>query len=196
MTKAIDLLKAAGVPCRLTSTIVKENAADLQKIYKFATNKKIPLQHTVSVLKSSRGSQKDIASSRFDFSDFSDEFTLESLERLKCPDTESPFAWCGSYKKSMWITWNGNVQMCSFVTQPSVKFSGDLKSDWFLLNEKCKGIKNPPECDKCDWKSFCQKCPGALCAESGDAEKISPDFCRTAEKLFNIYNAMKESETV
>lgn len=192
--KAIDLLMAEGVPCKLTATIVKENACDLQEMYKFAGCKKIPLQHTLSVLKSSRGSKKDIISSRFDFTDFSDELTLEVLEKNKYPDLESPFAWCGSYKKSMWITWNGNVQMCSFVTKPAVKFSGDLKTDWILLNKKCSELKNPPECENCPWKVFCQRCPGVLCAESGNAEKISPDFCRTAEKMFDLYTSLKEGK--
>ncbi len=191
---AIDLLLNEKVPCRLTATIVKENACDLNEMYKFARKKKIPLQHTVSVLKSSRGSDKDIVSSRLDFSSFSDEITLEDLERNKYPDIKSPFAWCGSYKKSMWITWNGNVQMCSFLTKPAVSFSGDIKADWALLVEKCSEIKSPPQCEACLWKSFCQRCPGALCAESGDGEKISYDFCKTAEKMYNVYVTMKESK--
>ncbi len=192
--KAIDLLLSEKVPCRLTATIVKENACDLQGMYNFARNKKIPLQHTVSVLKSSRGAQKDIASSRFDFADFSAEMTLEQLERNKYPDMESPFAWCGSYKKAMWITWNGNVQMCSFVTKPAVQFSGDIKEDWAQLIKKCSELKSPSECESCLYKEFCQRCPGALCAESGDAEKISSDFCRTAKRLYDLYNAMKERQ--
>lgn len=192
VAKAIDLLTDAEIPCKLTATIVKENACDLQEMYKFAQKKKIPLQHTISVLKSTRGSQKDAVSSRFDFTDFPEEITLEMLERTKNPDTESPFSWCGSYKKSMWITWHGNVQMCAFVTKPSVEYSGDLKADWISLHKKCGKIKNPPECESCLWQSFCQRCPGVLCAESGDVEKICPDFCRSAEKIYNLYNSMKE----
>lgn len=192
--KAIDLLLREKVPCRLTATIVKENSCDLQKMYDFARDKKIPLQHTVSVLKSSRGSEKDIVSSRIDFTDFSNEITLEDLEKNKYPDIKSPFAWCGSYKKSMWITWNGNVQMCSFLTKPAVNFSGDLKADWNLLLKKCSELKSPLECEACLWKSFCQRCPGALCAESGDGEKISPDFCHTAQRLFDLHKKLKEGQ--
>ena len=192
--KAIDLLVAENVPCRLTATIVKENACDLQAMYEFARNKKIPLQHTVSVVKSSRGSEKDIEASRFDFADFTNELTLDFLEKNKYPDIESPFAWCSNYRKSVWITWNGKLQMCAFVTEPSVEYSGDVKADWALLNEKCSELKSPQECESCLWKSFCQRCPGVLCAESGDAEKISVDFCRTAERLFNIYSSSKEGK--
>ena len=189
--KAVDLLIEADVPCKFTATIVKENACDLQKMYKFAQEKKISLQHTISVLKSSRGVQNNAVSSRFDFTDFPEEITLEMLERTKSPDMNSPFAWCGSYKKAMWITWHGNIQMCAFVTNPVVKYSGNLREDWISLHKKCGKIKNPPECENCLWKSFCQRCPGLLCAESGDVEKINPDFCRSAEKIYNLYNSMK-----
>ena len=190
--RAIDLLVAEKVPLKLTATVVKENACDLQEMYKFAREKEIPLQHTISVVKSSRGASKDVTSSRFDFSDFPQEITLEMLERVKNPDADGVFTWCGSYRKSMWITWHGNVQMCTFVTEPAVKYSGDLKNDWISLHRKCEKIKNPPECENCLWKEFCQRCPGVLCAESGDVQKISPDFCRSAEKLYKLYNAMKE----
>ena len=189
--KAINLLIEENVPLKLTATIVKENACDLQEMYKFAREKKIPLQHTVSVVKSSRGSGKDVVPLRFDFADFPEEITLEMLEKIKSPDADGVFTWCGSYRKSMWVTWNGNVQMCAFVTKPVVKYSGDLKSDWVSLHEKCEKIMNPPECENCKWKIFCQRCPGVLCAESGDSEKISPDLCRSAEKLFDLYNSMK-----
>ena len=195
VTKAIDLLIAENVPLKLTATIVKENACDLQEMYKFARGKKIPLQHTISVVKSSRGARTDAALSRFDFADFPEEITLEMLERVKSPDADGVFTWCGSYRKAMWVTWHGNVQMCAFVTKPAVKYSGDLKNDWVNLYEKCEKIKNPPECKNCLWKVFCQRCPGVLCAESGDAEKVSADFCRSAEKLFNLYTSMKERMT-
>ncbi|MBO5065215.1 MAG: radical SAM protein [Clostridia bacterium] len=190
--KAIDLLVAEKVPLKLTATVVKENACDLQKMYNFAREKKIPLQHTISVVQSSRGSEKDILSSRFDFADFPEEITVEMLEKTMNPNMDSVFAWCGSYRKAMWVTWHGNLQMCAFVTRPAVKYSGDLKNDWKSLYEKCENIKNPPQCKNCLWKAFCQRCPGVLCAESGDAEKTSPDFCRSAERLFDLYNYLKE----
>ncbi len=184
---ALELLENAKVPCKLTATVVRENACDLQEMYKFAGERKIPFQHTISVVKSSRGVTKDIKSSRFDFADFPEELTLEDLEKNKFPALESPFAWCAGYKKTFWMTWNGRMQMCSFMNKPFVKFSGNLSEDWQELNRKVSKIKSPQECDVCEWKDFCQRCPGALCAESGDPEKISKDLCNAAEKLYSLY---------
>ena len=193
VSKAIDLLKSAGVPLTLTSTIVKENADDLQQIYAFAREKGLTMQHTISVLNSSRGSLNSITSSRFALSDFPDELTLEELEKSKFPPLKSPFAWCASYRTSLWITWNGHLQLCAFMNKPFTSWSGNLKSDYTALHEKLEKIKSPAECSDCEWKEFCQRCPGTLCAESSDPERISESLCDTAKKLHRIYTRKKEN---
>lgn len=193
VSKAIDLLKKAEVPLILTSTIVRENAADLQAIYAFAREKGLPMQHTISVVNSSRGSVNSIASSRFALSDFPEELTLEELERSKFPPLKSPFAWCASYRTSLWITWNGHLQLCAFMNKPYTGWSGNLKNDYKFLHEKLEKIKSPAECGDCKWIEFCQRCPGTLCAESSDPEKVSESLCDMAKKLYEIYTRKKEN---
>ncbi len=192
LSKAIDLLKAADVPLTMSSTIVRENADDLQKIYDFAREKGIPIQHTVSVIKSSRGSVNTVEKSRFALDDFSDELTLEALEKSKFPPLDSPFAWCMSYKSSLWVTWHGKLQMCAFLTFPNVPYSGNLKKDYDLLSDALKKLENPAECSDCKWKMFCQRCPGILCGESGHPEKISSGFCNMAKRLYKLYEIKKK----
>lgn len=195
ITKAIDLLKDAGVPLKMTSTIVRENAEDLQKIYAFANEKGIPMQHTVSVTKSSRGSVNTIEKSRFALSDFPDELTLEELEKSKIPPLETPFAWCASYGSSLWMTWHGHVQMCSFMNIPEVVYSGNLASDYVDLYIKINEIRNPAECGECEWQEFCQRCPGILCSESGHPEKTDAGLCDMAKKLHRLY-IKRKGETI
>ncbi len=191
ISAAIDLLKKEGVPLSLTSTIVKENAHDLQEIYKFASTKGLPMQHTITVVKSARGSENTVEKSRFSLSDFPEEFTLEKLENNKFPPSENPFSRCAGYNNSVWITWNGNIQLCSFMNKPYVQYSGSLADDYIKLHSLLLKIKNPAECANCRWKSFCQRCPGILCAESGDPEKTDKDLCFMAEKLYKIYERKK-----
>lgn len=191
ISKAVDLVKEANVPLKMTSTIVRENADDLQKIYAFAKEKCVPVQHTVSVMKSSRGAVNTAAKSRFSLSDFPDEITLEELEKTKFPPLDFPFAWCASYGTSLWITWHGHVQMCSFMSIPEVIYSGNLVSDYSDLCEKLKKIKNPAECAECEWQEFCQRCPGILCAESGHPEKTDTELCGMAKRLCEIYKTKK-----
>lgn len=187
ISKAIDLLKSGGVPTLMTGTIVKENAADLQAMYQYARNKKIPFQHSISVLKSSRGSTNSAEASRFGVVDFTHELTLEELEKSKIGYTESPFSTCASYRKSLFITWNGNLQLCSFMNVPNVAYSGNVSEDFKTLYSLLSAMKNPQECADCEWQEFCQKCPGILCAESGHPEKIDLNFCNTAKQLKLLY---------
>lgn len=194
VSRATELLQAANIPFKMTATIVKENAADLQEIYRFAREHKIPMQHTISVLKSARGAINTVEESRLAMFDFPEELTLEVLEQNKCPDLESPFSWCASYGSSLWMTWNGHMQLCSFMSKPFVPYSGDLVGDWEKLNEKLRNLRSPKECQDCAWKSFCQRCPGILCGESGDPEKIDPNLCDAAKRLYALYMAKQKEE--
>ncbi len=192
LSKAIDLLKEAGVPIKLTSTIVKENACDLQQIYAFAREKGLSMQHTISVHKSSRGSLNTVETSRFEFADFPDEATLEMLERSKFPDLESPFAWCASRGKNLVVTWNGHFQLCTTLSEPYVQYSGDFISDFRKLDNLLDKIKSPDECTDCKWREFCQRCPGILCSESGHPDQTDKSFCLMAKKLYELYIQKKE----
>lgn len=196
ISKAIKLLKQANVPLTLTSTIVKENAHDLNKIYAFARNYNLPLQHTVSVMKSSRNENSAIETSRFSFDEFSSELTREALEKSKFPPLESPFAWCASKNMSFWMTWNGNMQLCSFMNNPCVPYSGSFRDDWMKLLQKLDEIKTPEECKKCEWSMFCQRCPGILCAESGNPGCVSDSLCSMAKRLTLLYIKTCKEETL
>lgn len=192
ITKAVDLLKEAGVPLQLTSTIVRENADDLQEMYAFARERNLPMQHTITVVKSSRDSVNTTEQSRFGFDSYSHELTLEKLEKNMLPNLESPFAWCSSYGTSLWLTWHGHLQMCCFMNVPFIQYSGNLKSDYNMLLEELKKIKSPEECSDCEWKIFCQRCPGILCSESGNPEKADISLCNLAKQMHELYINLKK----
>ncbi len=194
--KAIELLKRANVPVMLTATIVRENSDDLNAIYAFARKCGLPLQHTVSVLKSARNENGAIEASRFALDEFSGEFTKEALEKSKFPPLESPFAWCASKGMSFWMTWNGNMQLCSFMNNPCVRYSGSFEDDWKKLLQLLDSVKTPSECEGCKWSAFCQRCPGVLCAESGSPEAVAESLCSMAKRLNNIYEKICKEETL
>lgn len=191
ISKAIDLLKAENVPVVLTSTIIKENADDLKLMYEFSGNKGVSLKHSISVVKSSRGAENSVEASRFAFADFSAELSLEYLEQSKYKWTDDPFGFCVSKGNSLFITWNGHFQLCSFLSKPYVKYSGDFEKDFKKLNYKLDRIINPTECYNCIYKEFCQRCPAILCAESGDPERVDVEFCKMAKRLYEIYKLKK-----
>lgn len=193
VSNAVKLLKEANIPLKMTSTIVKENMNDLQEIYRFANEQNIPMKHTISVVKSARGVSNSVEDSRLVIQDFAEELTLDVLEQNKYPDLSSPFAWCASYKTSFWMTWQGHLQLCAFMVKPFVRYSGDFQADWRELNEQLNVLCSPKECKDCKWHSFCQRCPGVLCAESGNPSKVDSDLCNSAKYLYELYMNKKET---
>ncbi len=190
--KAVELIQDAKIPLKLSATIVRQNACDFQEIHKFARSRNIPLEHTTSVLKSARGAQNQVEESRFALDEFKQELTLENLEKNRIPGGESPFSWCGGYRSSLWITWHGHVQQCSFMSVPYVQYSGNLADAHNSLLQELEKVKNPPECEDCKYKEFCQRCPGILCSESGHPEKTDERLCNIAKNLFELYQTLKE----
>ncbi len=192
---AVKLLKENRVPLTLTATIVKENADDLKEMYEITKKWGVRFYHTISVVKSARGSINTAETSRFAFEKFAEHLSLEQLEKHKFKNPESPFSWCSSYRNSFWLTWNGHLQLCAFMNGPYTTIDNGLKNAWDELNKKLENLKNPQECETCEYSEFCQRCPGMLCAESGDAEKVSDSVCNTAKKLYLIYqNKLKEED--
>lgn len=192
---ACDLLKEEGIPFKVTSTVIKENSADFQLLYKFAEEKNIPFQHTLAVAKSGRGAETHPQSSRFFPSDFSGEMTLESLEKMKRPRFPSPYTICGQYRRGFWVGWNGEMLGCSFSRKPGVSLADKtVKEAWEELVRLQDEVKDPPECEDCKYFEFCHKCPGVLAAEAGETGKISEDFCNDAKKLYEIYMDLLEKK--
>ncbi len=193
---AVELIKAESIPLSMTATVIKENADDLKAMYMLAKKWGVPFQHTISVVKSARGAVNSAEKSRFAFDEFLYEMTPEQIEKTKLPPLKNPFDWCAGKNNSFWLTWNGHLQLCSFMNGPYATLENGLEAAWNELNRKLDSIKNPKECSQCEYAEFCQRCPGILCGESGSCAKISEDFCNTAKKLYEIYIKNNEGGTI
>lgn len=195
-SRAVDLIKEAGIPLKVTSTVVKENQKDFQLLYKFAAEKKINFQHTIAVAKSGRGTSTHPDSSRFFLSDFDNELTVESLEKMKRPKLPTPYTICGQYRKAFWMGWDGTMLGCSFARNPGVSvLDKTLEEAWHQLVALQDAVKEPPECEDCKYFEFCRKCPGVLSAESGSPEKVSKGYCEDAKNLYEKYIALKNQQS-
>lgn len=194
LERAVKLIKEAGIPLAVTGTVVRENADDLRKMYESARKWGVPFTHTVSIVKSARGAVNSAETSRFSFDEFIDGMTLENIKKNMFPPLETPFAWCSSYRTSAWITWNGNMQLCSFMNAPYATLENGFKSAWQELGIKLEALKSPSECTDCKYSAFCQRCPGLLCGESGNAEKADKALCNTAKRLYEAYTKLTKEE--
>ena len=201
VSHAIDLVMQAGIPFYMVSTIVKENINDLPAMQRFANEKQVELTVTSSVIKPVRGATQDAASHRIDLISKHDECLERMIERGEdrlYPHIEHPLDICGSYRTGFWLTWNGNLQLCCFMSEPAVSLASgrEFCEAWQLLLEQLEQLRNPEACENCQYEGFCPKCPGLLAAECGNYAGTSPNFCNIAERVYMDYLKMKEGRCV
>ena len=188
---AIDLLSEAGINFFCTSTVVNDNLHDLEAMYAYAAEKKIRFFHSTAVTLSARGALSDPLQVRTEV--VNQRWSLNALERERHKCDLRPFAYCGSYGTSYFMTWHWRMGFCGFAPQPyvQVKDPAELETAWRALMEKTDSIKTPEECATCEDSEFCQRCPGLLSSESGDPGKVSETFCSIARDMHRLYNELK-----
>ncbi len=192
---ALDLLKEAGIPISLTSTIVKENQDDLPLIVQMAKEKDITIQTTDTVMTTARGAASDPANSRLENTRVQ-KMTLEDLKKYRHEPVASMLEECGSYGRAASITWHGHLQLCNFFEHEYVQVSSPINAEelWKQFFAVTDAIRKPPECADCPDAEFCHVCPGALASASGYADRLSPDVCVDAALAHKRYNELMAAE--
>lgn len=104
-----------------------------------------------------------------------------------------PFARCRSYRNSFWIDWNGDMEMCSFMSSCKAKpFEDGFALAWRQLLEYLDGIRSPSECADCNHRYLCAACPGVLEAETGSPECVCDRMCSAARTLAQEVGRLKK----
>ena len=199
VSHAVDLIKDAEIPFYLVSTIVKENVHELAEMQKFANKKNVEFRATLSIVKAVRGATQDAEAHRLDiltgYTETVEQMKQSGASRL-FGHIKNPLDVCGSYRKSFWLTWNGNLQLCSFMEQPAVSLMNGNKfyEAWKLLLNQLEQIHMPKKCNDCKYEGFCSRCPGALAAECGDCSSVNDEFCSNAKRLYEAFWERKGEE--
>lgn len=190
---AIDLILENGIPFHMVGTIIKDNEKDLSNMYRYSRKKGVYFSHTMGIVSPVRGATADAQGSRID--PVSPDIVKKMSKNVKKLDRwydHHSFALddCGSYRSNFWLTWDGKMSLCAFMSKYTVDIrDNDFSKAWFELNKKLvKNIHVPDKCKNCKFSGFCKRCPGALEAEHGDPNMVSDKYCRTAEIYYSIYH--------
>lgn len=192
--RSMEMLMEAGIPLYLVATITKENQHELGKMYSLAAKYGLPMTHTDNLINPVRGALADVGAHqvvwKLPSETVKEEIRKQDPQRFPKIPKEDFLDVCGNYKCGFWITWNGQMQLCSFLTEPSVHVEKpeSFTDCWIkLLDVLEKEIRRPEECRECSFVQYCETCPGILYAQSGENGKISESVCRLAEFNYNIY---------
>lgn len=205
VTKAIRLLKEAGITVKLNCSLTPYNAEDLEKIIAFAKQEQLIIQPTSYMFPPLRRDVSKVGQN--------DRFTPEEaayysakieslmngpddfLERMKtkdlslpadpgedCLDTEGEGIRCRAGKCSFWVTWDGRLLPCGMLPGEGVEevFRIGFEEAWKRASREACAIRLPVKCKECGIKNQCRACAAMVLTESGDFHTVPEYRCKMA----------------
>ena len=183
----IQMLRRMKVPIELVSTIIYENYNDGVNMAGYADDNKLPWIPTTNIKASLRGTHsrnQDI---------IKDNLTEEQKRRnyqqlMKKSPMEiqrKPCTYCKDYRLGYWVTWNGNMQFCSYMNEPDISIKRNSFSEaWKQLIIYEENLDWPEDCKICPVQKACLRCAGILATECGSVHCVDKKFCDNVLKYY------------
>ena len=190
VTRAIELLRDAGISVKLNCSVTPENVCDLEDIIAYSDEHKLVLQATSymfpplrrdaeSVGRNARFAAEECARTEVKIRrlQYGAENLREYCKAIEshqpvdtplCADCEGEGLQCRAGKSAFWVTWDGRMTPCGMVNEPAVFPFGQGFSDaWQSLRAQTAALHLPPECASCDAKHYCHTCAAMCYTETG-----------------------------
>lgn len=210
--EAIKKLKAAGIGVKLSFTLTRYNAHDLEGVMDIAKELDVFLRHTSYVFPPSRrpGEQADrlgpeesaragLAATRRLMSpegyrsyierSLAGDPSVQAAE--ECVDSEDGVMRCRAGRSNFWLAWDGTMRPCPMMPGPGfeVEACGGIKPAWDRVREEVKAMRTPKKCEGCSARHVCLSCAAACICETGEPTTAPEYLCRRSQALIDI---MKE----
>ena len=201
VTRAIELLREAGITVKLNCSLTPYNISDLEAMVRYAESKNLILETTAYMFPPMRKNMELIGTN--------DRFTAEEaayvtayaewcqngdeiyLARMKKRDFSIPSdiddtcaeqgegIRCRAGKSSFWVTWDGRMLPCGMVVSddaPDV-FEVGFDASWEAVKKYAESILLPAKCRNCAAKDSCRACAAMAKTETGDYGKVPKYRC-------------------
>ena len=192
VTRAIALLREAGLTVRLNCSVTPYNAEDLDDIFAYAEKEGLgvqatsymfpPLRRDASMVgKNRRFTPEEAAyyAAKIVSKYSSEEAFVRSLQQGLPPlpsDPEEACAGegealrCRAGKCSFWLTWDGKMLPCGmFSADGGVKMEElSFLEAWQRTRQSVESLRLPARCTACPAKERCRVCAAMVYTESGD----------------------------
>lgn len=193
VTKAIRLLKQAGISVKLHCSLTPQNAGDTEKIFAFAREEGLIVQATSYMFPPLRRDETMVGmNDRFVPEDAAyhaaniarlmngNQQFLQWLEQGLPPvptDTDDCLEIgegnginCRAGKCSFWVTWTGAFLPCGMMPvegAPDV-FAEGFDQAWEYARRYVQDIRLPIKCASCEARDNCKACAAMVYTETGD----------------------------
>ena len=213
-TRAIRLLREAGISVKLNCSLTPHNAQDLPEMVAYAKKNDLILQVATYMFPPVR---KDAAMTgknhRFSpeeaayYTAYANYLTLGAerfcAEAETCPVPGDPEDHCAQVgdgvrcragRCSFWITWQGNMMPCGMFPAkdcPNV-FSDPFLTAWERVKQSTAQIRLPAQCAVCSAKDTCHACAAMVITESGSFTEVPKYRCEMIHAYKAQWNRVKE----
>ena len=211
VTKAIRMLRDAGIAVKINCSLTPYNADDLEKIIDFSRREELVVQATAYMFPPVRRDASKVGQNdRFAPEEAayyaakiekllggSEQF-LKRAETLDfgsipsdddmCPDAEGDGILCRAGKSNFWVTWDGKMLPCGMLPDEGVDLSTTgFAEAWKQITENVSAIRLPAKCRSCSLKERCRVCAAMAVTETGHYDQVPEYRCRMAQEYQNAF---------
>lgn len=188
--RGLEALRAAGLPFTLAFTETSLNAGDLNEVLAIADRLGANIAVNADLMPAVRGAQSEATALRLP------EDVRPHISRPidnDCPDPlseylrthqmptnldDGPFATCKAYRTSFFITWNGKMETCTFMSNNAADpFEDGFAHAWETMTTGLSTLRYPEACRACPARTICPTCPGVRAAMTGSPIGIPQELC-------------------
>lgn len=203
VTKAIRLLKEAGIGIKLNCSLTPHNADDLDAIFSFARSEGLLVQASSYMFPPVRRDSSMVGiNDRFtpeeaayqaariacmyngaeSFLRHMEEDALPPIPQDSnedCPELGDGIR-CRAGKCSFWVTWEGKLLPCGMIpSEDGIDlFETGFQAGWETIRAEVQKIRLPGACAQCAAKEKCKACAAMVYTESGNFHTVPEYRCR------------------
>lgn len=219
-TRAIELLREAGISVKLNCSLTPSNAGDLEKVIRFAEEKELIVEVATYMFppirldeemkgKNHRFTPQEMA--HYDMCRIKYQRGEEMFQQYRnniaegivplpdndnhCKGQEGGKIRCRAGRAIFWTTWEGNITPCGMMPIPSVSLEDKtFKEAWEQLAEETDKIRLAPECRDCENQKICHVCAGMTYGENADFTAKPEYLCQYVKALKKECEEYKHNE--
>lgn len=208
-TRAIELLREAGISVKLNCSLTPTNAGDLEKIIRYAEERELIVSVATYMFPPIRldEDQKgmnhrftpenkahyDMCTAYYQrgkkYLTHYAECIVEGMCEIaesdnNCKEIEGDKVMCRAGRGIFWTTWEGEITPCGMMPEPKIVLEDTTFQDaWEQLVRETAKIRLAPECKECPNQSVCHVCAGMTYAENADFKKKPDYLCQYVKAL-------------
>lgn len=198
----IRKMKDAGLSVKINATITRENACDIEEIYRIGQELGIHVKSTAYLFPQVR---LDDCGCGEAYQRFTPEeaalYTLKCKEQTltpaqlaeyavyagedeECTDGQGDTMRCRGGQTSFWVTWDGRLLPCGLFSGEGEHLDEvEFVLAWKKVRAHCQALRLPKECTGCALRSNCPSCAASCLAETGDTQVLPRYICTMVKTL-------------